>query len=156
MEYRINRGDSVFPQDLISRLEVYKDAIYMGDFSIIGKNGWIDHAIPIFYQAHPPKGYSNYFAMWHDTVAGKLMITSGASAFEQPIVGIVSSTGEVVYSRSRHDFRSLTDSSGAIDGGRDYTKIVGSESGQFPKTVTIVAEGPNLVVREITIPVVAE
>lgn len=35
--------------------------------------------------------------------------------------------GDTVYSRARHDFRSCTCEAVAIDGGRDYTKVSGSE-----------------------------
>jgi hypothetical protein len=34
---------------------------------------------------------------------------------------------DTIYSRARHDFRSCTCGAVAIDGGRDYTKVSGSE-----------------------------
>lgn len=38
----------------------------------------------------------------------------------------VKSTNEILYSRSRHDFRESSDKSVFIDGGRDYSRIGGS------------------------------
>jgi hypothetical protein len=38
----------------------------------------------------------------------------------QYLAGLQESTGEIIYSRARHDFRNTSDSQGYVDGGNDY------------------------------------
>lgn len=134
----------------IKKAEKAKNATYMGDFSVKTKNGWSRQSIAIFYQENPAEGHTHYFGLYKDNLTGQLMITAGDSAFSEPITGIASSDGEVVYSRSGHDFRSLSNGEGCIDGGREYFRILGSTDGYFPATVQIEAQGPNLVVTKVT------
>lgn len=92
-------------------------------------SGWSGDDCPdIFYQATPPvEGYSNYFGLI--TRQGTAYITSGSTAVEGVIAGVVADDGEIIYSRYRHDYRTSTDGSVFIDGGRDYTK--GSMHGKY-------------------------
>ena len=99
-------------------------ATFVGDFCLKHANGYINEPAAVFYQEVPPvEGYSNYFALLLRN--GSLMITCGASAVSEPITAIRASDGEVLYSRYRHDFRTASNESCSIDGGRDYTKVMG-------------------------------
>lgn len=146
MKYKINYGETTLPIS-IKKAEELKDAKYIGDFCLRNKSGgWSESPVAVFYQPNPPKNFSKYFGLF---LAGdNLFITNAESAFAEPIQGLVGSNGEVVYSRYRHDFRSLSDGSGAIDGGRDYVKVTGNQKGEFPPQVTLVIKGPRLVVVE--------
>lgn len=148
MDYRINYGECTTPFLNLQAIERKYNAKYIGDFCLkVISGGWSTSPAAIFWQEKPPvEGYSNYFGIIARDEG--VYITSGASAFSEPIEGIVSEDGEVVYSRFRHDFRSLSDGSGSIDGGRDYTKVCGDSV--IPKSVLLKIEGPKLVVIEET------
>ena len=111
---------------VVSAVEKKYNAVYVGDFCLKNKNGgWANEPAAVFWQPTPPvEGYSHYFGLlMHGST---LLITSGQSAFDDPIVGLVADNGEVVYSRYRHDFRTSSDGSVSIDGGRDYVKTTGN------------------------------
>ena len=135
----------------VKAVEERYNAKYIGDFCLMTKNGWSDYPASVFWQETPPKPeYSNYVALfikygYEDEDA--IYITSGASAFEKPIEGFVADNGEIIYSRFRHDFRSSSDGSVTVDGGRDYTRVLW-ESGNPPKRVYLVPEKDKLVVRQ--------
>jgi hypothetical protein len=116
------------------------NAQFVGDFCIKSKHGWSEQPVAIFWQETPPvEGYSNYFGVFvqDDTV----YITSGASAFAEPIEGIVARNGEVIFSRYRHDYHSSTDGSVTVDGGRDYLRVLGDI---HQPRVHIIPDGPRL------------
>jgi hypothetical protein len=50
------------------------------------------------------------------------MITNGAFVEEQNFQGIIADNGDIIFSRSRHDYRVSDDESVWIDGGREYTR----------------------------------
>jgi hypothetical protein len=50
------------------------------------------------------------------------MITNGAFVEEQEFAGIIADNGDIIFSRSRHDYRVSDDESVWIDGGREYTR----------------------------------
>lgn len=122
----INR-ESIQPIDIDSIEKKYSGR-YIGDFCI-KKNSdtWTETPLAIFYNPTPLKPeHSNYFGIM---VVSKTsyIITNGASAFCEPIVGVVADDGEVVYSRYRHDYVVSSDNSVFIDGGRDYCRSSGSK-----------------------------
>lgn len=151
MEYQINYGSPSLPPELLEEIKKRKNATYIGDFCVKTKNGgWSERSISIFYCEIPPNPeYSKYFGIFLDHLSTRVMITDGSSAFSEPITGIASSTGEVVYSRNRHDYRSLANGEGCIDGGRDYLRMLGGSNGRFPSTVELKIEGPKLVVTKV-------
>jgi hypothetical protein len=65
--------------------------------------------------------HSHYFGVYvsHD---GHVYICNAESAFSDPILGVVADSGEIVVSGYRHDYRTSSDGSAFIDGGRDYTR----------------------------------
>jgi hypothetical protein len=125
----------------VTKVEKKYNATYVGDFCLRTKSGnWSDSPVAIFWQETPPvEGYSNYFGILEQH--GTLLITSGASAFSEPIEGIVARNGEVNFSRYRHDFHYSTDGSVAVDGGRDYMRVLGDI---HQPRVHLIPDGPNL------------
>ena len=111
---------------IISKVEEKYNAKFVGQLPLRGMDGnWSeDNCADIFYQAVPPiQGYSNYFGLIYRN--HNLYILSGASAVVGVINGIQAEDGEIIYSRYRHDYRTSTDGSVFIDGGRDYVKTGG-------------------------------
>lgn len=77
----------------------------------------------IFYGDKPhPESNSRYFALYHEPIYGKLMITSGHWVEDQEFVGVVAENGDVIFSRHRHDYRKSEDGSVFVDGGRSYLR----------------------------------
>lgn len=59
----------------------------------------------------------------------------------QYLAGLQESTGEIIYSRARHDFISTTDGLNSVDGGQDYFRQVWDNSKSKPlKQVVIELE----------------
>ena len=133
-------GDTCQPID-VKKVEEKYNAKYVGDFCLKTKNGnWSESPAAIFWQETPPiEGYCNYFGLIVQD--GTIYITSGASAFSEPIEGVVARNGEVNFSRYRHDFHYSEDGSIAVDGGRDYLRVLGDI---HQPRVHIIPDGPNL------------
>lgn len=133
----------------IEAVEKKKNAKFICETCIRTSNGnWSDEPVQLYWQEAPPvKGYSNYFAIFvrRDLMDGtpRVFITSGESAVKDPISAI-RHNGEIGYSRCRHDFRWVGGQEVAIDGGRDYTKIVGRPQ----EYLTLEIKGPHLVIKE--------
>lgn len=133
----------------ISAVEAKYNATFVGDFCLKGRDGgYVTDIAAIFWQPTPPvEGYSNYFGIF--SRGDSVFITSGASAFENDIVGIRDTNGDITYSRHRHDFRQTPDGMYAIDGGRDYARIIGGNDGTMPGQVHLNVVGPNIEVHEL-------
>lgn len=77
----------------------------------------------IFYQENPPGNYSNWFALYYN-LDKVLMITSAAEIIKTPVKAIKVGDDDWIYSHYTHHF---CEKNGiAIDGGRSYTRLVGS------------------------------
>ena len=117
--------------------EQYK-AKYMGYWAIKRDGGnWSEMPVDVFYQPNPDlsQGHSHYFGIF--TVPGQgVMITDAASAFSEPITGLLTNDGEVIVSRYRHDC--VTKDNCMIDGGRDYLRTSGSNTDGKLVKVTVV------------------
>lgn len=124
-------------------VEKLKNATFVGEFCLRDKYGnWVNDPAQIYWQEKPPvEGYSNYFALFVRN--SQVFITSGQAAADAEISAI-GYKDEIIFSRYRHDYRSSTDGAVAIDGGRDYTKIVGTPD----EYLTLKIEGPHLVIKE--------
>jgi hypothetical protein len=148
MKPKINYGTCTLGIAL-RRAEEHYNAKYIGDFCLKTKDGtWTESPAAIFYAKNPDasKGHTHYFGLFMRD--GQWYITAGDSAFSEPINAIMGSDGEVVYSRFRHDFRSLKSGEGSIDGGRDYLRVLSGEKG-FPKQVLLHIEKDKLVVMDV-------
>jgi len=118
----INRREDRCPFNIEAVNKKYKSK-YVGAFCLRDRDGdWINQPAYVFWQAKVPQpGFSNYFALVQG-LDNQVLITSGESAFSEPIYCIVANDGEVIYSAYRHDFYQSRDGSAFIDGGRDYTR----------------------------------
>lgn len=113
----------------IEVIEEKYGAKFIGDFCIkTQRNGWTDFPVAIFYQPNPiyELGHTHYFGIFVNP-QNQIVITNGESAFSEPIAGLITEDGSVIYSRYRHDFVTSNDGSLSIDGGRDYCKVSGHE-----------------------------
>lgn len=110
-------------QCIIEKIEEKYNAKWVGQLALKTRDGaWSsDNCGDVYYQETPPvEGYSKYFALIIQH--GALYITSGASAVEGTITGVIADDGVCIYSRYRHDMRYSDDQSVWIDGGRDYVR----------------------------------
>lgn len=119
MNINTGRNDAITKIDVV---EKKYNAKWVGQLPLKTADGqWANFSADIYYQKTPPvAGYSKYFALYLQN--DKLYITSGESAVEGIITGVVAKDGEIVYSRYRHDMHHSTDMTVWIDGGRDYTR----------------------------------
>lgn len=112
-------------KETLARLEIKHNAKYLGCWCIKDTRGnWSEMPVEVFYQPNPKTelGHSHYFGIFFDHIYKVWKICDAKSAFSEPIIGIVEN--DIIYvSRYRHDFVE-TPSGIAIDGGRDYTKII--------------------------------
>lgn len=119
---KIDTSSSQFSAEEIKRMEEHFNAKYICETSIKDRNeNWINIPVAVFWQdkAHPQG--SNYFGIFFGHM-NQLMICDAISATLESFTGAVNGD-EVIYSRYRHDYRQ--GNGFAIDGGRDYVKIVG-------------------------------
>lgn len=147
MEYLKNTTSELI-KDIALVEEKYK-CQFVGDFCLKGRHGgYVTDIAAIFWQETPPvEGYSNYFGLIYRD--GALYITSGAGAFDNDIIGIRDTNGDITYSRHRHDYRSSPDGVYAIDGGRDYARIIGGNNGSMPEQVQLKVVGPLIEVHSL-------
>lgn len=120
----INRGPHDGRLDLAAA-ERHYHAVYVGDFCLQTKaGGWAEAPVAVFFCENPPNpAYSQYFGLFQR--GGALWITNAISAATGHWTGLVADDGEIIYSRYRHDFRTATDGSVSVDGGRDYFRSLG-------------------------------
>ena len=116
----INLKSYVFTEENIAIIEKTKSAKYVIDTE---KEGF---PCAVFYgdEAHPVSN-SRYFILYcsaSEIVGSKLWIADGSFIEEQTITGVIADDGEIMFSRYRHDYRTSTDGSVFIDGGRAYTR----------------------------------
>lgn len=113
----------VFTKEQINKICELKEAEYVCDTTL--KNG---ADCSVFYGkiAHPVSN-SRYFGLYQHPMSGSIYICDGSSIEDLEITGVIANNGDVIYSRTRHDYRYSPDGSVWIDGGRDYTR-----SGVYP------------------------
>lgn len=118
---------TIFNSDQIKVIEDRFTAQYVCETTIRFKNGWADFPVAIFYTEKAHAEGSNWMAVnWsYDKM---ICVRNGISAVLEPFTGIVADNGDVIYSRYRHDFRTSPDGSVTIDGGREYTRLIGEKS----------------------------
>lgn len=98
-------------------IEEKYNAKFIGKWSVRASNGSWTEPVHVFYEEKPPKGYTNYFAIYAQS--GKPYIAEASSAFTQ-LTGVLANDGELLVSKHRHDYVESKDGSTFIDGGRDY------------------------------------
>lgn len=72
--------------------------------------------------------HSHYFGVFSSGRRGQesAMITDGSSVAEVVWHGLQAASGEIIFSRFRHDFRESRDGTCTVDGGQDYGKYSGN------------------------------
>ena len=102
--------------------------------------GWVNYPANIFYQeeAHPQG--SNYFAIYIEPFTNQWMVTDALSSVQDPIQAFrLKNTGAFKWSHYRHDMREVV-SGLYIDGGRDYTRIVGDVNSELVEPVELTID----------------
>lgn len=120
----INKGAQHTVID-ITKAEEHYGAIYIADLCIKNKNGdYAEEPLSVFYQPNPRLDlkHTHYFGLFYSPRSGLPMITNAIDVSEGIWNGAVADSGEIVFSRWRHDYRTSVDGSVMVDGGRDYFK----------------------------------
>lgn len=134
---KINRDSDLFTEGSIRMIEKNYDGKYVCDTERQGVR------LAVFYgNTERPEYPSRYFALGFNyapiTLKPVTFITNGAFVEDQKFVSVVAENGEILFSRSRHDYRISFDGSVFIDGGRDYSRY-NPEKGEV--TVLAVKDG---------------
>lgn len=149
------REPYIFTKDKIEIIEKARDARWLLDTE---HNGI---PVSVFWTDVKHPAGSNFFALYYTTTKESpnkqvLMITNGDFILDQKITGLLLPNGGqvskgnepasqadyVIYSRHRHDMFWHGDV--AIDGGREYTRVVGNVN--YPRvTITFNGRGEILI-----------
>lgn len=120
--------------------EKYPDAVFIEELALKTKNGgYTSNPGIILYQENPPAPFTNkYFALYckpdYDAIISGAprkdqWVVTGLSTFDPVVEGVLvrdsRGGGTLAISRFAHDFFQFQGDA-AVDGGRDYTRIVGS------------------------------
>jgi hypothetical protein len=134
-----------FAKKGIKIIEERYNAKYMGYWCTKHGESWKETPVDVFYVENPDrsKGHSNYFGMFRK--GENVFITNAESCFADGMTGVLSPDGEVGISRYRHHMQAV--GAGAIDGGRDYIKVIG-EAVWYP-TIRVTVEGGEFVCTEL-------
>lgn len=144
---KINHNLSDSTWDFIHNLEQHYNVKFVVVTQVKTCDGnWTDGEFYIFYQANPDKqmGHSHYMGYGFDKTGGYVF---NALPYVNSLGGISavknSLTGEVIYSKYRHDYVTMeSDPNIFIDGGRNYTRMGGSGT---PVTLQIVDDELKIV-----------
>jgi hypothetical protein len=127
-------ADQLTPFDIPKVEEKYK-ALFIGEFPVKLMSGGWGPAGAVFYQPNPDitKGHKKLFGLYFSRDTATIY---DASYLEGVLfTGVALDDDTFVWSRDRHDYREVH--GGAIDGGFDYLRVLGS-----PKTVRLqIKEG---------------
>ncbi len=131
------REPYLFTKDQIKKIEELKSARWLLDTEHKG------HPVSVFWQDERYPDGSHFFSLAYDFTKSmhkpSLWITDGAFILDQVIEGLLLPSGDVIYSRHRHDY--FERESVAIDGGRSYTRIVGDSSLYRLVTIRVTEKG---------------
>ncbi len=139
----INKGAQYTNIDVSRAEHYYSGAVYIAELSIIGKHGWTEEPVSVFWNPNPNMklGHKHYFGLFQDH-QGWWAICDATSVTNGVWPGLEADSGEIIFSRFHHDYRAcLTDRAIWIDGGREYTRHGGKG-----KSVSLKVVGPDFVV----------
>jgi hypothetical protein len=110
--YKLNQSD-------IEKIEKDRNCRFVCEWNVKQD----DNPMLIFWNdiAHPQG--SNWMALFY---YNDWFVRDGITASQLPINCVVSNDKQVLFSKSRHDFRSSQDGSVSVDGGREYTRVLGN------------------------------
>jgi len=136
---------------LTDKVEKKYNAKYIGDFALMRPNGWAEVPAQVYWQPVPPvQGYSHYFGLIirYDSNDEPTVYITTAASLEDVEFSAIRSGDEILYSRYRHDYRTSKDGKCSIDGGRDYTRIIGTPDEVITlklfQNKLIVVDGENI------------
>ena len=135
VDYRIDLGEGIWydatpdyhgvTPEGIRKVEENRSCRYVCEWNVLDAKGDpYGQPMMIFWNdvAHPQG--SNWMALYSDV--GGYYVRDGITASRLPIQAYVSDDGQAVFSKHRHDFRSSHDGTISVDGGREYTKLMGN------------------------------
>ena len=110
----------------IEKVEKSRNCRYVCEWNVM-ENGKVftEKPMVIFWNDTPHPQGSNWMALFRHTTSGDWYVRNGITASQLPIECMVSDSKQVLFSKSRHDFRQSNDRSVSVDGGRDYTRVLG-------------------------------
>jgi hypothetical protein len=113
---------------------------FVAMLTIKTRGGWSEEPAAVFWQEKTTDpAHSNYFGLVVQN--NTLMICNGSSVAEGTWAGMLDPvSGEIVFSRYRHDYRQTRSGKVTVDGGRDYFKGGGG------RPVELKFDGPMMVV----------
>jgi hypothetical protein len=137
----IDNSCSFFTKEQIKKIEERYKGTYVFESPLRDKEGrWTSSPAAIFYTKKKHKiSKSNYFAIFRSSDG--LIICNGQSATTEPVTGLTDGYN-VVYSHHVHDYRELGNN--AIDGGRDYIRVIGND----PQLIKLKVVKDQLVAEE--------
>lgn len=138
----INMGAPETGIDTAKAEELY-GVTYIGDFCLrTSLGGWSEAPAAVFYQPNPPQPhYSNYMGLF--VRQESVFVTNAKSVAEGEWYGAMAESGEIIFSRFRHDYRVSQDGTAMVDGGRDYARMYGGRS------VILKVIGPRMRIVEL-------
>ena len=127
--YRVDLGNgywydnepdhSMFPDEVIEQVEQNYNCRYVTEWHLDNKQ-----MVLLFWNDTPhPKG-SNWMGVYGS--GDHLYVCDGIAASRLPVCCMVSNDKQVLFSKTRHDFRSSHDGSVTVDGGREYLRVLGA------------------------------
>lgn len=131
----INKGGQIVGIN-IDVVEKHYGGVYVADLCMkLPSGNWSDDPVATFWCEKPAKPeYSNYFGIL--VREGSPRICNASTAVEGIFQAVVAVSGEIIFSRYRHDYRVSADDTAMADGGRDYFRGRG-------KRTFLKVEGPD-------------
>lgn len=108
----------------IEKIEKSRNCRYVCEWNVMQDGKVHDEPMVIFWNDTPHPQGSNWMALFHYNK--EWYVRDGITASQLPIECMVSNSKQVLFSKSRHDFRQSHDRSVSVDGGRDYTRVLGA------------------------------
>lgn len=128
--YRVFESELWYPKLKTKVLEHHPNAAFVAEIALLTKGkGWTANPGQVFYDPKPPKKeYAHFFAYYFYPLSKKLVV-NGQPHFDPVVDALYEPTdfgAYLVWSRYAHDFVQSPVSDNAIDGGRDYCRILGN------------------------------
>ena len=109
----------------IRKIEQTRSCRYVCEYNLTDASGnAYDQPVMLFWNDIPHPQGSNWMALY--SANGDYYVRDGITASRLPIIAYVSDDGQAVFSKHRYDFRSSRDGTISVDGGRDYTRLMGN------------------------------
>ena len=135
MDWRVDLGNGywydnqpdTYGLDLegIRKIEKLRHCRYVCEWNTLDSRGQAqEKPVMLFWNDTPHPQGSSWMGLFRAN--GDWYVKDGITASQLPIRCAVSNDKQVLFSKSRHDFRSSKDGSVTVDGGRDYTRMLGN------------------------------